>query len=119
MRFENTEIETLKVEFNALEEVMKKHRMIREGQWDYERVSYDHKFQVREGTYYLRIQGYPTEGDIGSRKATIQLLTPILGKYYYPHGVEYGEDENFPKHLVEKCNKKLKDMKEDLAAIAL
>lgn len=88
--------------------------MVRAGQWDYERVTYDHKFVIQEGTYYLRIPGYAIEGDVGSGKALIQLMTPLLGKHYYPHGVEYGEDEVFPASLVKQCNQILEAVKKDV-----
>lgn len=92
--------------------------MILAGQWDYERATYDHKFQIKEGTYYLRIPGYAVEGDVGSRKAVIQLMTPLLGKHYYPHGVEYGDDEVFPNHLVKQCKQMLDNIKKDLDMFA-
>lgn len=118
MKFEDTGIESIKIDFNRLDEVMSKHRMILAGQWDYERATYDHKFQIREGTYYLRIPGYAVEGDVGSRKAVIQLMTPLLGKHYYPHGVEYGDDEVFPNHLVKQCKQMLDNIKKDLDMFA-
>ncbi|MBS4198831.1 hypothetical protein KHA93_04085 [Bacillus sp. FJAT-49732] len=118
MKFENTGIETLTVDLNRLDEVMEHNGMVRAGQWDYERVTYDHKFEIKEGTFYLRIQGFATEGDVGSYDAFIQLLTPILGKHYYPHGVEYGEDEFFPEHLVKQCNKMLSAIYEEAKVFA-
>ncbi|MFS0645065.1 YugN family protein [Siminovitchia sp. 179-K 8D1 HS] len=114
MKFENSGFESIKIDLNRLNEIMSKHRMVLAGQWDYERVTYDHKFQVKEGTYYLRIPGYSVEGDVGSRKALIQLMAPLLGKHYYPHGVEYGDDEYFPEHLVKQCQKMLENIKKDL-----
>ncbi|MBS4177245.1 YugN family protein [Lederbergia citrea] len=104
MRFENSGLESLKLDLNRLDEVMENNGMVRAGQWDYERVTYDYKFQIKEGIYYLRIPGYAVEGDVGAHDAYIQLMTPMLGKHYYPHGVEYGEDEYFPAHLVKQCN---------------
>ncbi|UXH45537.1 YugN-like family protein [Rossellomorea vietnamensis] len=113
MRFEATEFESLKVDLNRLDEIMESHGLVRAGQWDYERVTYDRKFEIREGIFYLRIQGLAVEGDIGKHDAVIQLMTPLLGKHYYPHGVEYGEGEEFPKHLVTSCEKLLADVKKD------
>ena len=111
MKFENTGIEKFKADLNRLDEVMDEHGLVREGQWDYERVTYDRKFELKEGIFYLRVFGYATQGDVGSHKATIQLMTPLLGKYYYPHGVEYGEGENFPSGLVNQCKKTLEEIK--------
>ncbi len=103
MKFENTGLEQLKADLNRLDEVMQEKGLIREGQWDYERVTYDKKFELKEGIYYLRVRGYAVEGDVGAHKATIQLMTPLLGKYYYPHGVEYGDEEDYPQSLVNQC----------------
>lgn len=118
MRFENTGIENLKADLNRIDEVMDEHRLVRAGQWDYERVTYDRKFELREGVYYLRIQGYATEGDVDIFKASIQLMTPLLGKYYYPHGVEYGEGENYPASLVNQCKKIIEDVKNEISKFA-
>ncbi|RLQ95863.1 YugN family protein [Falsibacillus albus] len=118
MKFEKTGFETIKADLNRLDEVMKSHGLVREAQWDYERVTYDHKFEIKEGTFYLRVFGHAAEGDVGSHDAVIQLMTPLLGKHYYPHGVEYGEGEDFPKHLVTKCEKILADVKNDISVFA-
>ncbi|OCA83940.1 YugN family protein [Pseudobacillus wudalianchiensis] len=114
MKFENTGLENLRIDFGRLNYICKSHKLVLAGQWDYERVTFDRKFDLKEGTYYLRVFGYAVEGDVGSSDATIQLMTPILGKYYYPHGVEYGEDENFPSSLVETCEKLLADLKNEV-----
>lgn len=119
MKFENTGIEKFKADLNRLDEVMQKHGLVRAGQWDYERVTYDRKFEMREGTYYLRIQGYALDGDVDTFKATIQLMTPILGKHYYPHGVEYGDDENYLASLVSQCKKIIEEVKAEVEKFAL
>ncbi|MFZ7942172.1 MULTISPECIES: YugN family protein [Bacillaceae] len=119
MKFENTGIENLKAELNRLDEVMHDHGLVRAGQWDYERVTYDRKFELKEGVYYLRVQGYSIEGDVDTFKATIQLMTPHLGKHYYPHGVEYGEAENFPTSLVNQCKKILEAVNAEVSKFAL
>ncbi|WP_019721933.1 YugN family protein [Heyndrickxia coagulans] len=118
MRFDDTGLENMKVDLTRLDDVMERHKMVRAGQWDYERVTYDRKFTIQEGTYYLRVQGVATAGDVDSFDAVIQLKAPILGKYYYPHGVEYGEDEYFPHDLVKYCRKILEALKKDLAKFA-
>ena len=119
MIFENTGLEKLKVDLHRLDEQLPDYGLERHGQWDYERVTFDRKFDLKEGIYYLRVQGYAVEGDVGAHKAVIQLLDPLLGKHYYPHGVEYGEGEHFPKSLVSQCEKILKDLKAELEQIAL
>ncbi|MBA2874116.1 YugN family protein [Thermaerobacillus caldiproteolyticus] len=117
MRFENTGIENQTAELSRLDDLMEELGFVRAGQWDYERVTYDRKFEIKNDVYYLRVQGYAIEGDVDSRYALIKLLTPILGKYYYPHGVEYGEDENFPSSLVNQCQNILAQVKEGLTKI--
>lgn len=120
MKFENTGIEKLKADLNRLDEVMHEHGLVRAGQWDYERVTYDRKFEMKEGVYYLRVQGHAVEGDVDTnRGATIQLMTPLLGKHYYPHGVEYGEGEQFPSSLVNQCKKILDEVKSEVSNFAL
>jgi YugN-like family len=119
MKFENTGLEELKADLTRLDEVMLEHGLVREGQWDYERVTYDRKFELKEGVFYLRVFGYAAEGDIGSHKAVIQLMTPLLGKHYYPHGIEYGEGESFPKTLVSQCEKILADIQTKVKGFAL
>ncbi|UII57281.1 YugN-like family protein [Cytobacillus spongiae] len=118
MKFENTGLESFKADLNRLDEVMSKHGLVREGQWDYERVTYDRKFDLKEGIFYLRVFGFAAEGDVGAHRAVIQLMTPLLGKHYYPHGVEYGEGETFPNSLVSQCEKLLADIKNEVEAFA-
>lgn len=108
MYIEDTGIENIVADLSVLDELMHKNDLIRAGQWDYERVTYDKKYVIKEGTYYLRVFGYTTDGDVDTRDAIINLKKPVLGKHYYPHGVEYGEDEHFPESLVKDCVATLK-----------
>jgi len=108
MYFENTGIENVVAELSVLDDVMLNHDLVRGGQWDYERVTYDKKYDIKEGIFYLRIFGYTTDGDVDTRDAIMNLKKPVIGKYYYPHGVEYGEEENFPKSLLKDCEATLK-----------
>jgi hypothetical protein len=120
MKFENMGFENFKADLNRLDEVMIERGLVRAGQWDYERVTYDRKFELKEGVFYLRVQGYTVEGDVDTnRGATIQLMTPLLGKHYYPHGVEYGEGEQFPPSLVNQCKKILDEVKAEISNFAL
>lgn len=119
MKFEQAGYETLKADLNRLDEVMLEHGLVREGQWDYERLTYDRKFELPEGTFYLRVRGFAVEGDIGTHKAVIQLMTPLLGKHYYPHGVEYGDGEVFPQNLVKQCQTILAEVKNEVEAFKL
>ncbi|MCH1623912.1 YugN family protein [Ferdinandcohnia quinoae] len=120
MRFENTGIENLTIELSKLTHIMKEEGLVFAGQWDYDRVTYDRKFVIKDETFYLRVQGYAIEGEVeeNGKYAVIKLITPILGKHYYPHGVEYGEDENFPKSLIEQCNRILAKVKENISAFS-
>lgn len=118
MRFENTGLESLTADLNRLDEVMLEHGLVRAEQWDYERVNYDRKFELKEGVFYLRVQGYAVEGDVGAHRAIMQLLTPILGKHYYPFGLEYGEGEHFPPSLVKQCEQILTALKAEVDKFA-
>ncbi|WP_078547359.1 YugN family protein [Litchfieldia alkalitelluris] len=117
MKFENTGIENATVELERLNDVMKELGFVLAGQWDYERVTYDKKFELKDEVFYLRVQGYTTEGEVEGKHAIIKLLTPLLGKHYYPHGVEYGEGEKFPKVIVEQSTRLLNQLKLDLEKI--
>lgn len=118
MKFQNSGLENFKADLNRLDEVMLSKGLVREGQWDYERVTYDRKFELKEGVFYLRVFGFAAEGDVGAHKAIIQLMTPLLGKHYYPHGVEYGDGENFPKSLVSQCERILSELKAEIETFA-
>lgn len=114
MYFENTGIEDIVADLSALDNIMLEHDLIRGGQWDYERVTYDKKYVTKEGTFYLRIFGYTTDGDVDTRDAIMTLKKPVIGKHYYPFGVEYGEDENFSESLLKDCKATLKAVNEAL-----
>lgn len=116
MKFENTGIENVVADLNHLDVIMDELGFVRAGQWDYERVTYDHKIELFEAkeVYYLRVQGYAVEGDIGKHEASIKLLTPLLGKHYYPHGVEYGDGEHFPKTVLARSQELLNKLSAEL-----
>lgn len=118
MYIENTGIESLILDLNTLDDILPQYGLIRAGTWDYERVTYDRKIVLHDHVYYLRVQGEAIEGDVGAQDATIQLKVPILGKHYYPHGIEYGEDENFPKALVNQCKKILDTLYTEIKPLA-
>ncbi|ARI77599.1 YugN family protein [Halobacillus mangrovi] len=105
MKLEGTGIEGLMVDFRPLTDLMESNGFILGGSWDYERVTYDYKLNAPEKniTYYIRIQGYAVEGDVDKGDAVIRLLPPLLGRHYYPHGVEYGEQEGFSSGIIEKA----------------
>lgn len=107
MKLENTGIEDLVMNVKTLTRIMESNGFMLGGSWDYERVTYDYKIESPETniTYYVRIQGYALEGDVDRGNAVIKLLTPLLGRHYYPHGVEYGEDEGFSRDLIDKAHR--------------
>ncbi|AXI39967.1 hypothetical protein CX649_10120 [Bacillaceae bacterium ZC4] len=119
MKFEQIGLEGLTVELSHLKDALTELGFILAGQWDYDRVTFDKKFEHKGDVFYLRVQGYCIEGDVGGRYALIKLLTPILGKHYYPHGVEYGEDEHFPAVIVESSEKLLKRAKEAIESLTV
>lgn len=116
MRLENTGIEDTIIDVKPLSLLMGNNGFIKGEQWDYERITYDYRIDSPEKniTYYIRIQGYAIEGDIDVGNAVVKLLTPLLGKHHYPHGVEYGEDENFSDSLIERAHSLVVRAKEDL-----
>lgn len=118
MKFENTNLENHVISVSLMNDIMEQLGFVLAGQWDYERVTYDYKFELRNEIYYLRVQGYAVEGHIDSNKGKIQILTPLLGKYYYPHGVEYGEGEEFPPSVVERSESLLKKVEEQVALVS-
>ena len=108
MYIENTGVENIVSNLSILDDIMLDHDLVRAGQWDYERVTYDKKYVIKEGTFYLRVFGYTTDGDVDTRDAVMNLKKPVVGKHYYPFGVEYGEGEHFPSSLVKDCETTLK-----------
>lgn len=118
MEFINSSLETVVVEQQLLQDVMNKHGLVLGGHWDYERVTYDFKFDIPEGIYYLRMPGYAVEGDVGANNATIQMMDPYLGKHYYPTGVEYGEDEVFPERIVKMCQDIIMKVVDDIKVVS-
>ncbi|GAJ99678.1 YugN family protein [Geomicrobium sp. JCM 19055] len=102
------------LKFGNLLPVMDKHGFIHAEQWDYERVTFDYEMKdEREGaTYFLRVPAYAIDGDIPGEDTVVKLMTPILGRHYYPHGVEY--DEEFPDKIVSKVKSKLQGVEEGL-----
>lgn len=114
MYFENTGLEDKVAHITLLDDLMGKNGLIRATGWDYERITWDRRFDVKEGTYYLRVFGYTKDGDNGSNDSNITLLKPVLGKHYFPHGVEYGEDEVYPTQLVKNCQNILDSISKEL-----
>ena len=116
MKFEEVGLTDKVVDLENLDYIMTNLGFHRGEQCDFERVTYDRKFENLDSrdVFYLRVQGYALEGDVDSGHAEIKLLTPLLGKHYYPHGVEYGEDENFPKNVVNKSQDLLKKIKQEI-----
>jgi hypothetical protein len=112
MRIEDTGLEGVTIDLSRLNEIMEENGLVLAGQWDYERVTYDRKIETKGEVYYLRVQAYAVEGDVGGRHAVVKIITPLLGKHYYPHGVEYGEGENFPSAVVSTSKSLLKQVSE-------
>jgi YugN-like family len=112
MKIEGSGLEGLTLDLSRLNEIMEENGFVLAGQWDYERVTFDHKIETKGEIFYLRVQGYAIEGDVGGRHAVIKLISPLLGKHYYPHGVEYGEGENFPSTVVNTSKSLLKQVSE-------
>src|SRR5690625_805666 len=116
MKLENTGIDNKVIDLVPLDHIMGQHAFIRGENWEYERVTYDYKVNSQEKnvTYYIRIQGEAIEGDVDKKDAIIKLKTPVLRKHYYTHGIEYGEEENFPKNLIEPAHNLVANVKEEI-----
>lgn len=117
MYIENTQLENFTANQQLISSVMRKNGLECTGAWDFERMTFDRRFDIKEGTYYLRVFAEAKSGviDPDAGSATISLLKPALGKYYYPHGVEY-DDEVFPTHLVKKCEQILENVQKELSS---
>jgi hypothetical protein len=100
MELETIGLEDVTIDFDRFCAIMEDIGFVLAGQWDYERVTFDRKIQKQGEVFYLRVQAYAVEGEIDSRHAVVKIITPLLGKHYYPHGVEYGEGEDFPADVV-------------------
>ena len=118
MYIENTQLENVKVDQEILTTVMGKFGLECHGAWDYDRMTFDRKYDVREGRFYLRVFCDAVSGDVGAHNATLNIQKPALGKYYYPHGVEY-TDEVFPSHLLKECEKVLTAVRKELTAYGI
>lgn len=108
MQFEQSTLDGKIVPFSLLEHVMHDRGFVRGGQWDWERVTYDLKMNDGRDVYYLRVQGIVVAGEIEQPDARIRLKSPLLGKHYYPHGVEYNED--FPEKVVRSAAAKIDEL---------
>ncbi len=119
MRLENTGIDDMQIDIKPLSHVLGLHAFISGESWDYERITYDYKIGSNEKnvSYYIRIQAVAIEGDIDRGDAVVKILTPLLGKHYYPHGIEYGE-ENFTSNLIERATGLVKNAKKELEKYA-
>ncbi|NJP36468.1 YugN family protein [Alkalicoccus luteus] len=117
MKFEQSGLEDKIVPFADFREIMEEAGF--DAQWDYERCTYDYKIldEVKDDIYYFRFPGVVHEGEFPKESSKVRLLQPYLGKHYYPHGVEY--DEVFPERIVEKCKKKIEQVREKLSASAV
>ncbi|KGX88573.1 hypothetical protein N784_07840 [Pontibacillus litoralis JSM 072002] len=106
MKIEGIGIEGATLDLKELDYIMDKSGFVRADQWDYERVTYDYKLKTNTKglTFYVRVQGYAIEGDVDRGDALMKLMSPLLGSHYYPHGIEYGDnDEEFPTSAVDRA----------------
>ena len=117
MIFENSGLEKVVVPQDVLQNVMNKNGWVLGGSWDYERMTFDFKYEIPEGIYSLRLPGYAVDGDVGANNATLQLMDPYMGKHYYPTGIEYGSDENFPERIVEHAVNNIRKVTKELKVL--
>jgi hypothetical protein len=116
MKILDTGLDGLLIDLKPLDKGLENANFVRASQWDYERVTYDYKIGSPEKniTYYIRLQGHAVEGDVDKGDAVIKLLTPVVGKHYYPHGIEYGEQEEFPPNLINRAKSALQTVKANI-----
>lgn len=111
MYFNNHQLDGIIADQELMEKVMATEGLECTGAWDYDRKTFDRCFDVQEGRFYLRVFTYAVDGDVGAHNATLKIVKPALGKYYYPHGVEY-TDEVFPDHLISACERILQNLQQ-------
>ncbi|MDQ0299001.1 hypothetical protein J2S78_001421 [Salibacterium salarium] len=114
MKIEDFDFHGKEFNFGSLVHVMENNGFIHEGQWDYERVTFDYKMldKTDDATYFLRVQAIAIKGEIPKEDAEVRLLTPFFGRHYYPHGIEY--DEDFPDKVINKCKQKIESVYNEL-----
>lgn len=114
MKLDNFGYEGKTVLFSVLEDAMNSIGLERDGHWDYERATYDFKFEnmTTGAVYYLRVPAVAVEGVVEQQHAKMKIGTAYLGRHYYPHGVEY--DEDFPDDIIKTCTAKLNQLSEKL-----
>src|SRR5699024_8859604 len=117
MVFENSGIEKVVIPQGSLQEIMNHNGCVLGGSRDYERMTFDYKYEIPEGIYYLRFPGYAVEGDVGSNDATLPLMDPYMGKHYYPTAIECGSDEVFREIIGEHENNKIRTISKELTEI--
>lgn len=111
MKFDHVGLADKEITFAEIRHVAENLGFVHAEQWDYERAMFDHKMVIQDATYYLRIPVFATQGEIPKNDTIVKMMDPILGRHYYPHGVEY-DDETFPQPIIDKCNAKLEQLKE-------
>ncbi|MGQ0513738.1 YugN family protein, partial [Bacillus sp. D-CC] len=80
MQFTNTKFNGAVVDLTLLTEIMEKNHFVLAGQWDYERVTYDYKFEILNDVYYLRVQGLPNKGGSSFISACLLPMSPSTAK---------------------------------------
>ncbi|TSB46297.1 YugN family protein [Alkalicoccobacillus porphyridii] len=113
MKFDEIGFEGQEVKFSHVRHAAEASGFVLAEQWDYERATFDYKILNQGDTYYLRVPAYSIKGDIPTNDAICRLMSPVLGKHYYPHGVEY-EGESFPESVINRAHSKLDLLKHTL-----
>lgn len=113
MKFDETGFEGQEVKFEHIQHAANTCGFVHGEQWDYERAMFDYKIVNQGDTYYVRVPIYSIKGDIPRKDTICRLMSPLLGKHYYPHGVEYA-GETFPDSVVTKAKSKLDLLKHTL-----
>lgn len=114
MKFESCNFENKIMNLEILEDLLNKYHFTRGEHWDYERITFDLKMESDGNVYYLRIPCIRVDGDIGSNDANIKMLTPIIERHIFPHGLIDEAEENLKETLINKCYQTLSSISESL-----
>ncbi|MBD1370956.1 hypothetical protein IC620_01085 [Hazenella sp. IB182357] len=98
----------IKKEFRETEKVLKSLGFVRWA-WDYEKATYDYKYNHDGKEYYLRLRGTViNDKQLEHPKALLELGTPVFARHFFPHGLD--DSVEIPKDLLTTVNEKLKEM---------
>ncbi|GGE19474.1 hypothetical protein GCM10011571_21760 [Marinithermofilum abyssi] len=112
MVLEDAGIKGIQKEFGSLEKEMKRLGFVRWA-WDYDKASFDMKFEGKESDYYLRIQAHVIQGKLENPKAVVEMDHPVFLRHIFPHGLD--PDTEIPEEFKKTVDEVLGKVKETIA----